>query len=87
MSENIKDLIHVDRTELYKKSIFSLLHESDHTKLKPLLRNSQALVWDSGNIDKFQATQVRLIKSTNANDVTGYVLMSIYRTFAVTCEM
>lgn len=79
VTENIRDLIHVGRTELYKKSIFSLLHSGDHAKFKPILRNAQTFSWCSQDIDKFEAIQVRLIKSLNANDGAGFVLFLFFR--------
>ncbi|KOB78944.1 Steroid receptor coactivator, partial [Operophtera brumata] len=57
VTENIKDLILRDRTELYKKSIYSLVHVKDHAKLRPLLRCIQTYNWSSGETDKFQAIQ------------------------------
>ncbi|XP_047042032.1 nuclear receptor coactivator 2-like isoform X3 [Helicoverpa zea] len=73
ITENIKELTLQDRTELYKKSIFSLLHVKDHVKLRPLLRNIQTFNWGSGEIDKFQAIQARLlIKNSNGTDSAGY---------------
>lgn len=71
-TENIKDLVLQDRTDLHKKSIFSLLHVNDHSKLKPLLGDAQSLAWSSGAIDKFQAIQARLlVKIPNGTDGTG----------------
>ncbi|XP_026746437.1 nuclear receptor coactivator 2-like [Trichoplusia ni] len=73
ITENIKELTLQDRTELYKKSIFSLLHVKDHAKLRPLLRNIQTFNWGAGEIDKFQAIQARLlIKNSNGTDSVGY---------------
>lgn len=68
VSENIKDLILRDRTELYKKSIFSLVHVKDHAKLRPLLRCIQTYNWSSGESDKFQAIQASLIVETDGTD-------------------
>ncbi|XP_060803001.1 transcription initiation factor TFIID subunit 4 isoform X2 [Amyelois transitella] len=74
VSENIKDLTLQDRTELYKKSIFSLLHVNDQAKLKPLLRVIESFAWGSGEIEKFQAIQARLlVKNTDGTEGTGYV--------------
>lgn len=76
ITENIKELTQQDRSELYKKSIFSLLHSKDHAKLRPLLRNTQTYNWGPGEIDKFQAIQARLIvKDSNGTDSTGYVFI------------
>ncbi|XP_053608193.1 uncharacterized protein LOC128673996 isoform X3 [Plodia interpunctella] len=74
VTENIKELVLQDRTELYKKSIFSLLHVNDQAKLKPLLRVIQSFAWGSGEIEKFQAIQARLlVKNTDGTEGTGYV--------------
>lgn len=69
VTENIRDLVLHDRTELYKKSIFSVLHADDHIKLRPLLRNIQTFGWGAGEIDKFQAIQARLlVKNPNGTE-------------------
>lgn len=68
VTENIKDLILRDRSELYKKSIFSLVHVKDHAKLRPLLRCIQTYNWSSGEIDKFQAIQAGLIVETDETE-------------------
>ncbi|XP_047987922.1 uncharacterized protein LOC125227614 isoform X3 [Leguminivora glycinivorella] len=74
VTENIKDFILQDRTELYKKSIFSLLHVRDHAKIKPLLKNIQSFGWSAGDTDKFQAIQARLaIQNSNGTDDAEYV--------------
>ncbi|XP_063529859.1 nuclear receptor coactivator 1-like isoform X1 [Cydia strobilella] len=74
VTENIKDFILQDRTELYKKSIFSLLHARDHAKIKPLLKNIQSFGWSAGDTDKFQAIQARLaIHNSNGTDNAEYV--------------
>lgn len=75
VTENIKDLILAERTELYKKSIFSLLHADDHAKIKPLLRNIQNFAWGSTESDKFQYIHARLlIKDANVTDGDRLVL-------------
>lgn len=67
VTENIKDFILQDRTEL--KSIFSILHDRDHAKIKPLLRNIKNFGWATGDTDKFQAIQARLaIANSNGSD-------------------
>nr|XP_032529713.1 uncharacterized protein LOC116779506 isoform X8 [Danaus plexippus plexippus] len=74
VTENIKDLILAERTELYKKSIFSLLHADDHAKIKPLLRNIQNFAWGSTESDKFQYIHARLlIKDANVTDGDSFV--------------
>lgn len=74
VTENIKDLILQERTELHKRSIFSLLHANDHAKLRPLLRNIQTFGWGAGETDKFQAIQARiLVKNPNGTESSGYV--------------
>ncbi|RVE48635.1 hypothetical protein evm_006706, partial [Chilo suppressalis] len=74
VTENIKDFTLHDRTELYKKSIFSCLHVNDHAKLRPLLRNIQKFAWGSGEFDRFHAIQVRLlVKNTNGTEGASYV--------------
>ncbi|XP_045520917.1 uncharacterized protein LOC123712042 isoform X2 [Pieris brassicae] len=69
VTENIKELILVERTELYKKSIFSLLHTEDHAKLRPLLRNIQTFTWGPTDPEKYQNIQARfLVKDSTATD-------------------
>ncbi|CAB3231051.1 unnamed protein product [Arctia plantaginis] len=81
ITENIKELTLQDRSELYKKSIFSLLHAKDHAKLRPLLRNTQTFNWGTGEIDKFQAIQARLIvKDSNGTESAGYAECVIHAT-------
>lgn len=74
VSENIKDLVLTDRTELYHKSIFSLLHEDDHGKIKPLLRHIQNFAWSAGELDKSQYVHARLlIQDSNVTDAPRFV--------------
>lgn len=76
VTENIKDLVLAERTELYKKSIFSLLHADDHAKLKPLLRKIQNFSWGSGDSDKFQYIHARLLlKDTDDTDCARLVTL------------
>lgn len=75
VTENIKDLILAEKSELLKQSIFSLLHTDDHTKIKPLLRNTQNAGWSSGESDKSQYIHARLlIKDSNVTDGARLVL-------------
>lgn len=72
ISDNIKEFILLDRTELYKESIYSLLHKEDHVKIRPLLRNIQNFGWGSGDLDKVHVIQVQLlVKKSDGNDCTG----------------
>lgn len=73
VTENIKELIRKERTELYKTSIFDLLHIEDHKKLRPLLRDIQTYGWGAGDADKFQAFQVRLLDNPDGTDDSGSV--------------
>ncbi|CAH0748970.1 unnamed protein product [Diatraea saccharalis] len=74
VTENIKEFTLQDRTELYKKPIFSCLHVNDHAKLRPLLRNIQKFAWGSGEVDRFHAIPVRLlVKNTNGTEGASYV--------------
>jgi hypothetical protein len=69
ITENIKEFTLQERTELYKKSIFSCLHANDHAKLRPLLKTIQTFAWGSGEVDRFHAIQVRLlVKNTNGTE-------------------
>lgn len=80
ITENIKDLIYQDRTELHKRSIFSLLHVNDHSKIRPLLRTIQTLGWGAGDINKFQSVQVKLVIKTNGINAPRYhiIFLCIY---------
>lgn len=83
VTENIKDLVLSERTELYKKSIFSLLHADDHAKIKPLLRNIQNISWNSGDSNKFQYIHARLlIKDSNVPDGSRFVCLPYIPTIA-----
>lgn len=73
VTENIKELVRKERTDLYKTSIFDLLHIEDHTKLRPLLRDIQTYSWGAGDTDKFQAIQVRLLDNPDGTDDSGSV--------------
>lgn len=65
VTENIRDLIYQDRSELHKRSIYSVLHANDHRKIRPLLRAIQELgVWSGGD-DKVQGAQVQFAIKTN----------------------
>ncbi|VVC96712.1 unnamed protein product, partial [Leptidea sinapis] len=61
VTENIKDFILFERTELYKKSLFSLLHPDDHAKFNPLLRTVQTFAWGAADSEKFQNIQARFL--------------------------
>lgn len=74
ITENIKDLIQRDRAELYRKSIFSIVHVKDHAKLRPILRNIQTFNWSSGEIDKFHVIQTQLlINNSNGTECARWV--------------
>ncbi|XP_050670199.1 nuclear receptor coactivator 2 [Leptidea sinapis] len=71
VTENIKDFILFERTELYKKSLFSLLHPDDHAKFNPLLRTVQTFAWGAADSEKFQNIQARFrIKDIDVADGT-----------------
>lgn len=81
VTENIKELVRKERTELYRTSIFDLLHIEDHTKLRPLLRDIQTYGWGAGETDKFQAIQVRLLENPDETDDSRSVDHSKYFKF------
>lgn len=70
ITENIKDIISRGRTELFKVPLCDLLHVSDHSKVKAIVRNIETVGWPSEDTGKFQSFQARFIKDSSGLDAT-----------------
>lgn len=87
VTENIKDIISHDRTELYKKPIYSLLPPSDHSKIRPVIRSVQNFGWSTTESEKFHAIKTSLLKNFNKEGVTGLVFLLFTCLFELQCKL